>query len=78
MGRDFYGNERELKMNASDFKKNLSPMIVELDDMSKHDFSQLTLNEEWSMIDDIQQHLKFLRDQLQGLSDAAQDKFSKP
>ena len=61
-------------MNSQEFKRVLFSAIVELENVLKHDLSNLNVNPEWSSINDASQHVQFLKSQLQELSDSIQDK----
>lgn len=61
-------------MNSQEFKRVLSLAIVELENLSKQDLTKLGVNPQWSAIDDVAQHVHFLRSQLDGLSKHIFDK----
>lgn len=61
-------------MNSQEFKRVLFTITIELENLLKHDLSNLNIDPEWSSINDAAQHVEFLKSQLQELSNSTQDK----
>lgn len=61
-------------MNSQEFKRLLSGPIVELENILKYDLTKLDIDSEWSSINDVSQHVTFLKEQLEDLSKATGDK----
>ena len=61
-------------MNSQEFKRTLSSLIIELENILKYDLTNLDVDSRWSSINDASQHVAFLKDQLQELSNSIQDK----
>lgn len=61
-------------MKEDEFKNILSSCILKLEKILEQDLTTLDVDQEWSAINDAAQHLIFLKDQLQGLSDAVHTK----
>ena len=61
-------------MNAEEFKRTLSLMMLDLENLLKHDLKNLSVDPGWSAIDDVVQHVEFLHGQFEGLSNSVKDK----
>lgn len=64
-------------MNAIELKRMLDIVVRRIEDIVRHDdinSDVISVDSEWSEIDDIREHLEFLKDQVTGLKDAVKDK----